>query len=162
MKPVHPLVVHFPIALLALSVTADLLAFFARIDSLRSTGWWALVGAALGGIVTVLAGLFDMRRADLKQDVHIRVHRHMKVGFALLGSIAGLTLWRWTIYKQPALSVSATYLDCALLTMALAAFQGWLGGELVYSDGVFVKRAVPTAGAKEAGDPEDNKGHHHH
>jgi uncharacterized membrane protein len=41
MRPVHPLVVHFPIALLALSVTADLFAFFARIDSLRSTGWWA-------------------------------------------------------------------------------------------------------------------------
>jgi uncharacterized membrane protein len=161
MKPVHPLVVHFPIALLALSVTADLFAFFARIDSLRSTGWWAVVGAAIGGIVTVLAGLFDMRRADLKEDVHVRVHRHMKVGFALLASIVGLTLWRWMIYKQ-GLSVTAIYLDCALLTMALAAFQGWLGGELVYSDGVFVKQAVPTAGAKAAGHPQDTDGHHHH
>jgi uncharacterized membrane protein len=74
----------------------------------------------------------------------------------------GLTLWRWTIYKQPAHSVSATYLDCALLTMALAAFQGWLGGELVYSDGVFVNRAIPTAGAKGAGHPQDKEGHHHH
>lgn len=161
MKPVHPLVVHFPIALLALSVAAGLLAFFTRIDSLRSTGWWALVGAALGAVVTVPAGLFDMRRADLNEDVHLRVHRHMKVGFALLVTIAGLTLWRWRIYAE-GLSVTAIYLDCAVLTMALAAFQGWLGGELVYSDGVFVKRAVPTAGAKEAGHSEDNKGHHHH
>ena len=86
----------------------------------------------------------------------------MKVGFALLASVAGLTLWRWTIYTKPGLAVSATYLDCALLTLALGAFQGWLGGELVYSDGVFVKRAVPTAGAKGQGKPEDGNSHHHH
>src|SRR2546428_10733437 len=141
MKPVHPLVVHFPIALLALSVTADLLAFFARIESLRSTGWWALMGAAVGGVLTVLAGLFDMQRANLKEDVHVRVHRHMKVGFALLASIGGLTLWRWTFFKQPRASPSANYLDCGLFAMALAAFQGWLGGVPVSSDWGFVQSA---------------------
>ena len=161
MKPVHPLVVHFPIALLALSVTADVIAFFAGSDSLRSTGWWSLVGAGLGGALAVLAGLFDMRRADLGEHVHERVHRHMKVGVGLLTAILGLTFWRWTIYKQPGHSVSATYLDCAILTMALAGFQGWLGGELVFSHGVFVERAVPTAGANGEGEPEDQKRHDH-
>lgn len=162
MKPIHPPLVHFPIGLLALSVAADLVAFFARSESLRSTGWWALVGAALGGIVTVLAGVYDMRRATLKEDVHRRVHRYMKIGFALLTSIVGLTVWRWRTYTHAELSVSAFYLDCALLTMALAAFQGWLGGELVYSDAVFVKRAQPTASPEGKSDPTDATSSRHH
>lgn len=147
-KPIHPILVHFPIALLALSVAADLAGFFSNIDSLRSTGWWSLAGAALGGVATVLAGVFDMRRADLSEEIHERVHRHMKVGFALLAVITGLTLWRWTIFIQPGLAVTAIYLDCAILAMALAGFQGWLGGELVYTYGVSVNRAGPTTREK--------------
>jgi hypothetical protein len=57
-------------------------------------------------------------------------------------------------------AVSAVYLDFALLTMVLAAFQGWLGGEVVFSDGVFVRhtRAASTA---EAGHGKGGHGHHH-
>ena len=160
MKPVHPLLVHFPIALLFLSVTADLVAFFTDSTSLRSTGWWALNAAALGGVLTVAAGLYDMRRATLQEDVHHLVHQHMKVGLGLLASIVGLTLWRWTADAQPEHSVTAIYLDVALLTMALAGFQGWLGGELVYSHGVFVQDAAAGAGADK--DPKHAKGHHQH
>ncbi len=156
MKLVHPVLVHFPIALLALSVTTDLIAFFAPSDSLRSTGWWALVGAAAGAAAAVPAGLFDMSRADLQEEVHVRVHRHMKVGFALLAAILGLTFWRWRTYMRPGLPVTATYLDFALLTMALAAFQGWLGGELVFSDGVSVRRARETG----SGDSKPARPHH--
>ena len=140
MTPVHPILVHFPIALFALSVTADLVTFFTNIESLRSTGWWSLVGAAVGGVVTVLAGVYGMRCADMKEEIHEHVHRHMKVGFAMLAVIVGLTVWRWTIFQRPGLAVSAICLDCAVQTMALAGFQGRLGGELVYTYGVFVRR----------------------
>lgn len=162
MKPVHPMLVHFPIALLTLSVAADVVAFFTNIESLRDTGWWSLLGAALGGAVAVLAGIVDMRRADMKEDVHVRVHQHMKVGFALLAVIAGLTVWRWTIFLQPGIPVSAVYLDCAVLAMALAGFQGWLGGELVYTHGVSVARAGASPAAKGKAAPADKKGSHHH
>lgn len=162
MKPIHPILVHFPIALLALSVTTDLIAFFANVESLRSTAWWALIGAAVGGVMTVAAGVFDMRRATLEEEVHHRVHRHMKVGFVLLAVIAGLTIWRWTAFTRPGLPVSATYLDCAVLAMALAGFQGWLGGELVYAHGVFVKDPGPIAGSKRTTEPRNGKSDHHH
>lgn len=160
MRPVHPLLVHFPIALLFLSVAADFVAFFSNSASLRDTGWWALIGAALGGVVTVAAGLYDMSRAPLEEDVHHLVHQHMKVGLTLLAAIIGLTLWRWTVYTQPGRAVSAIYLDVALLTMGLAGFQGWLGGELVYSHGVFVQPAAPRA--KASGNPKQAKSPHQH
>lgn len=55
-KPIHPMFVHFPIALLALSAAPDVVAFFLKIDSLKSAGWWALAGATAGGVVAVAAG----------------------------------------------------------------------------------------------------------
>lgn len=163
MKPVHPILVHFPIALLALSVAADLVDFFADIESLSNTGWWALLGATLGGVATAAAGAYDMRRATLTEDVHHRVHRHMKVGLVLLAAMLGLTVWRWWIFAGPTAAVPVYYLDIALLTVALAAFQGWLGGELVYSDGVFVRQGeAPGPEAAESGQKAEKEGHSHH
>lgn len=151
---------HFPIALLSLSVAADLVAFFSNSASLRDTGWWALLGAAVGGVVTAAAGFYDMRRAPLEEDVHRLVHQHMRVGLALLAAMVGLTVWRWTVYTQTGQPVTALYLDAALLTMGLAGFQGWLGGELVYSHGVFVKAIPPRATA--SGTPKQANSHHQH
>ncbi len=139
MKPLHPIVVHFPIALLPLSVAADLVGFFANIPSLSQTGWWTLLGAAGGAVVTVAAGLFDMSRATLSEEVHHRVHRHMYIGLVLLTIIIGLTIWRGMIFANGWV-VPMLYLDLAVLAVALVALQGWLGGELVYSDGVFVQQ----------------------
>lgn len=116
----------------------------------------------MGGVLTVAAGVFDMRRASLNEEVHRRVHQHMKVGFTLLAVIAGLTAWRWTVFTQTGISVSAVYLDCAVLSMALAGFQGWLGGELVYTHGVFVKDAGPSAGAKRKAESKHDKSNHRH
>ena len=81
---------------------------------------------------------------------------------ALLALIAGLTIWRWTASTRPGLPVTAIYLDCAVLAMALAGFQGWLGGELVYTHGAFVKDTGPTADSKRTAEPKNEKSEHHH
>ncbi len=160
MKPVHPILVHFPIALLSLSVGADLIGYFADVVSLRNTGWWALLGAALGGVATVAAGVYDMKRANIGEAVHHRVHRHMRVGLVLVAVIIGLAVWRWSVHSAGG-PVPMTYLGLAVLAVALAAFQGWLGGELVYTDGVFVAQGKPVVKeAEDHGKPEDS-GHHH-
>jgi uncharacterized membrane protein len=105
MKPIHPILVHFSIALLVFSVAADLGGFFTGQASLRDVGWWALLAAAFGGVVTVAAGVFDMRRAELQEATHHRVHRHMRVGFVLLAAIIGLMLWRWRLFVAPPAAV---------------------------------------------------------
>lgn len=157
MKPIHPLLVHFPIALLLLSVAADLVAFFTDVQSLRDTAWWALLGAAVGGAFTVLAGLYDMRRADLTEEVHVRVHTHMKVGLTLLAALIGLTLWRLKIYTSPDPAPGWGYLAAALFAVGLTALQGWLGGELVYTYGVFDRPAGRND--KSAGTPHEHHSH---
>ena len=70
------------------------------------------------------------------------------------------TFWRWAVYAADGV-VPMVYLDLAVLTVALAAFQGWLGGELVYTDGVFVRQGEMTTGEGEAVSTPKGHGHHH-
>lgn len=138
MPPVHPAIVHFPIALVSLSVLADLFGFVYASASLQSAGWWSLLGAAIGAALAIVAGLFDMSREKIKDKAHKRVHTHIKVGFALFAAIAGLTIWRWLIYSDATNKIGWSYLVAAFAVLGLTIFQGWLGGELVFTEGVGV------------------------
>ena len=167
-KPVHPILVHFPIALLVTSFFADGAYWLTAIATLRHAGFWMLAAASVTGALTVLAGMFDMRRATLDGPVHERVHRHMWVGIGLYVVICVLTLWRWTYYSSDTL-LTLLYLDVAFLAMALAAFQGWLGGELVYTHGVFVAKkrldpqaaTRPTTGGSSSSSSSSSSSKHH-
>lgn len=141
MPPIHPAIVHYPIALVTLSVIADLLGYLFKTEALKVVGWWALIAAAIGAAFALVAGLFDMTRAKVKDEVHKRVHTHMKIGFTLFAAIAGLTIWRWFIYTDTTYQLRWSYLVPALLVLGLTFFQGWLGGELVFAHGVGVARA---------------------
>ena len=156
MTPIHPMLVHFPIALLVGSVFADFLTVLGAGDSLREAGWWALLGAAVGAMFTVLAGLFDMYRALLTEAAHERVHQHMKVGFALATFIAALAIWRGMIHFEQGVGLGWPYMAVAFLAVGLAAFQGWLGGELVYTLGVGV-RSHDASPAVDHGAADDAK-----
>lgn len=161
-KPVHPILVHFPIALLVTSFVADGAYWLTSFATLRHAGFWMLTAACATGALAVLAGLFDMRRASLEGPVHERVHRHMWVGIGLYVVICLLTVWRWTSYASDT-RITMLYLDIAFLAVALAAFQGWLGGELVYTHGVFVaKKQMVPAGAPAPKADGSGSGHHSH
>lgn len=147
MPPIHPAIVHYPIALVTLSVIADLLGYLTDSPSLQAAGTWALFGAGAGAAVAIIAGLIDMNREKIKTAPHKRVQFHMKVGFVLFAAIAGLTIWRWVISLDPHHGLGWTYLIPAFVVLALTFFQGWLGGELVFTDGVGV---APTGQGTES------------
>lgn len=169
MPPIHPAIVHFPIALLVFSVLADLLGYLFQINSLKSVGWWSLIAAAVGAALAVLSGLYDMNREDIKHDAHKRVHTHLRVGLILSALIVLLTVWRWFIYSDAEWEISWLYLIFGLLILGLGGFQGWLGSELVYGYGVGVaptgQGTEPARQAKERvedviGEIEDDKHEH--
>lgn len=137
MPPIHPAVVHFPLALIVFSVVADLVGRFTNRGSLRAAAWWGLVGAAVTAVAAGAAGYYDMQHADLNEPTHELVHLHMWVGVALTVGIVGLLIWRWRVRRE-AQQIGAAYSTVALLVMALALFQGWYGGEMVYSHGASV------------------------
>lgn len=137
----HPALVHLPIAFVVLSVVADLCAKFSRRESLRHVGLWSMIAALIGGVVTIAAGYWDMNRAALAHETHEYVDLHLKIGWVLAAGLVVLTIWRWRIRQQARRVVTNPYAIVALLVFALTLFQGWFGGEMVYSHGAGVAAA---------------------
>ncbi len=140
MPPLHPAVLHFPIALVVFSFVADLLGLLLDNPSLRSAGFWSLVGALLGGAIAAATGYYDFTR-DTLGDTARYVDFHQDVGFILVGTLVVLTLWRWLAYARRDRAPGIPYLAAALLVLGLTLFQGWYGGEMVYSQGAGVAAA---------------------
>jgi uncharacterized membrane protein len=145
LPPLHPALVHLPIAFVLLSVLADFLARLNKTENrrapLRTLGFWSLVAGLAGGVLTIAAGYWDLNRDTLAPDTSQFVGLHMTVGWILAGTLAILTAWRWLIWHRGQMTINTSYLVGSFLVLAVTLFQGWYGGEMVYSYGAGVAAA---------------------
>ena len=140
MPVIHPAFIHFPIALVVISFVCDFFGKVSRSSSLRSAGWWTLCAAAVFGVAAVGSGLWDMYHVPIADNADRFVSFHMWIGFAILGAAAVLTVWRGFIYTRRQ-TTNIPYLMAMFVAAVLILFQGWVGGEMVYSYGVGVAPA---------------------
>lgn len=136
METVHPLVVHFPIALLMTAIFLDGLALVFKRPGLHRVVLWNLGLGTLGAAVAVLTGLQAARIAKHSFEIHQVMELHRKLGIATL-VIGGLVVG-WRLFKRDQLTSRARLL-VLLLMLAMAgtlSFGAHLGGRLVYEFGV--------------------------
>ncbi len=107
----------------------------------RTVGFWSLVAALAGGVLTVAAGYVDINRAALSEQTHEFVDLHMTIGWVLAVTLSILTAWRWLIWHRGQMTINTSYLVAGVLVLGLTLFQGWYGGEMVYSYGAGVAPA---------------------
>jgi uncharacterized membrane protein len=135
--PVHPALVHFPIALLLSATIADL-AWVAGVTPDTHVGAVLMAGGLAGGLLAMGAGMIDLIKLDQKLVPHVMVHASF-VGLAWVGY--GIALY----LRKESLSASATLsgqaVAASLVSALLLAFGGWLGGRLVYTFGANVAPA---------------------
>jgi uncharacterized membrane protein len=139
--PIHPALVHFPIALIIFSVIVDVLAKITNRRSLADVGFYSLIAGLIGGVLTIAAGYWDMNRADLSRITHQFVDQHLIIGWVLAVCLVFLSIWRWRISAGNERAVSRPYIAAAVFTLALTCFQGWYGGEMVFAHGAGVAPA---------------------
>ena len=140
--PVHPALVHLPIAFILLSVIADFCARLAKTETrraaFRSVGFWSLAAGLAGAILTIIAGYVDLDRARLTPETKEFVELHMTIGWVLAVCLVILTAWRWLIWHRGQMTIDTSYLVAAFLVLGITFFQGWYGGEMVYAYGAGV------------------------
>jgi uncharacterized membrane protein len=140
-QDLHPLVVHFPIALLPLSFLFALLARFC--PKLCETEWLLLVIGTLAAPVAVITGLIaHLPYEGTLLAAVIEPHQFS----ALIGTIVmiAITVWRAVNRRKGKdIGQSPVYLVFALLGLAWIVFVGGTGGQLVYHDAINVRGVKP-------------------
>jgi uncharacterized membrane protein len=139
--PMHPIFVHFTIALTPASLVFDALGFFFSKSSLTAAGGWTLVGSAVMTLATISTGLTSSARAPVEEgEARSFLRAHMALGLIFYGLLVAITLWRLSLW-QDGLSVSWLYLISLAVVSVVMTVQGYLGGELVYRYGVEVEQS---------------------
>jgi uncharacterized membrane protein len=139
--PLHPILVHFTIALMMASLGADTIGFLFDVASLADTGWWTMVGALAVTPLTIATGAVSRRRIPIEEGpARSFLRSHMALGPVIFGLLIAMAVWR-AVFWQHDEFVSGWYLLGLYGVGLVMTVQGYLGGELVYRYGAEVKRA---------------------
>ena len=127
--PVHPMLIVFPLGLLATAVIFDILYVVTGNEDLSAFSFWAMLAGIVGGLLAAPFGLLDW--LGLPKGSRARrigaIHGGGNLVVVLLFLISFLTRLNDRTYLPDVLP-----LVFGLLGAALALFTAWLGGELVY------------------------------
>lgn len=133
--PIHPMLIVFPLGLLATAVIFDIVHLISGNAELNAAAFWCMAAGILGGLLAALFGAWDW--------LHIPSRTRAKRIGALHGAgnvvVVGLFVVSWLLRlmsdtDQPS---SLAYIF-SFVALALAAVTAWLGGELVMRLGVGV------------------------
>lgn len=137
--PLHPLTVHFPIALLFTSVFFDLLGILTGKKQFNQTGWWLLILGLIGGIVAAGFGMWTEEQVEAMGVPETAVDRHEAFALTTMAVFAALTVIRWRIRARWSSRDRVIYLIVAMIGLLLLGITGFYGGELVYRYGAGVE-----------------------
>jgi uncharacterized membrane protein len=133
--PVHPALVHFPIALLLSATIADV-GWVTGITSNTQFAAVLMAGGLAAGLLAMGAGMVDLIKLD--EAVVPHAIRHMSVvGLAWLGYGIALYLRRDSLSNNVAIDTPTVAVS--IVSALLLALGGWLGGRLVYTFGAGVE-----------------------
>ena len=139
--PLHPIFVHFTIALTSASLVFDALGFFLSKASLTAAGGWTVVGSAVMTLMTISTGLTSSTRAPVEEgEARSFLRAHMALGLIFYGFLVAITFWRLSLW-QNGRGVSWLYVGSLAVVSLVMTVQGYLGGELVYRYGVEVEQS---------------------
>ncbi len=159
---VHPLFVHFPIALLLIAVYLFFAGIVFRKDEFLISAKWNLLLGSIFGIITVITGFLAESTLPHNQEIHQAMEIHEKIMITTV--ILALGLAGYLFYKKDLACVrEQVFFRIGLIIMAvLLAVGADYGGKMVFKYGagteLFIK-ANPDAGHDH--DHEQGEAHEH-
>lgn len=136
--PLHPAIVHFPIALLLSATIADLAWIAGLWDDTHIAAVLMASGLAFG-LIAMGAGMVDLIRLD-EATVPYAMQHVGAVGLAWFGYAIDLYLRKDALLAGTSSAPNALAIGVSIASALMLAFGGWLGGRLVYTFGANVAR----------------------
>ncbi|HTN44683.1 MAG TPA: DUF2231 domain-containing protein [Nitrospiria bacterium] len=143
--PVHPIVVHFPIALLFTAVYFEIFGFWVRREAYRQFGLWLLILGLISGIIASAVGFWGEEAVVAAGVPEKAVDRHEFLAITTLVVFALLLLFRWRVRDRWSLRNRTVYMTLAVLGVLLLGSTGYFGGDLVYRYGAGVQKPATVA-----------------
>lgn len=142
MMNIHPMLVHFPIALLLSFFCVDVIATWTKKTAWRDIASCLLYLGTVAAGFTVLAGFIAADSVPHGGNVHDIMERHEHFGIWVLSLATFLSLWRMKAKNSLIGLSNGFFLGIAALMCLLMSLGADLGGVMVYKYGVSVA-AVP-------------------
>lgn len=140
--PIHPVIVHFVIAMVFFSFFCDVVGYLTRKHHLFEVSFWNMFVASICIFLAVIFGQLEAGIADPYEAVKPVLNLHTLTGWSLSALVVGITAWRFVIRNRDPLKVPPTYLGVATFLICLVSFQVVLGSRLVWVYGLHVEPIV--------------------
>ena len=125
----HPLLVHFPIALLCIAFLFDLIGYKNNLESFKNAGWYCQISGVISFIPTIITGLIDNNNnsAGFLEIINLKdlllVHGIVELFVFLIFIV--LLYYRWVRNMEP----NASYLFMVFVGLLGMLYGALLGGE---------------------------------
>ena len=128
---IHPLIIHFPIALLSVGFLCDLLSYILQNKSLAHAGWWNFIFGVVSSVCALITGLItDLSSKPSLVDEPFPVHEnHASLQIFVVCIFLALMIWRINLRGSlPANSRNAViYLGVLGVAVAILFYGSHLG-----------------------------------
>ena len=145
---IHPIVVHFVIAMVLFAVVCDLIGYWSKNSRLYEVSWWNLFFATISIFIAVIFGQIEAGLAEPYAAAEATLDLHTILGWSLSGILAAITGWRYVIRSQNKPQLPVPYLALTVVLGGLVIFQTYLGDLLVW---VYGLHSIPVVEATRSG-----------
>jgi uncharacterized membrane protein len=145
---IHPIVVHFVIAMVLFAFLCDIVGFFTKNTRLFEVSWWNLAFGTVSIFIAVIFGQVEAGLAEPYSAAVSTLNSHTLLGWALSGILAAVTGWRYVIRVQNKPDLPVSYLIASVVLVVLVTAQSYLGTLLVW---VYGLHTIPVVDAIRGG-----------
>ncbi len=145
---IHPIVVHFVMAMVLFAFFCDIIGYFTRNFRLYEVSWWNMFSATISIFIAIIFGQLEAGLAQPYAAVEPVLNLHTLIGWSLSGIIAAITGWRYVIRTRSPEKLPMPYMGLGLVLVIIVCFQVYLGDELVW---VYGLHTVPVVEAVKEG-----------
>ncbi|MEA5475379.1 DUF2231 domain-containing protein [Synechococcus sp. CCY9201] len=142
MDTIHPIVVHFVIAMAVISVIFDFIGVFARRPNLFEVSFWNLLVATVAIFVAIIFGQIEAGLASPYGASRDILNLHSTIGWSLAAVLAVLSAWRYVIRSRDPRSLPLPFLGAGAVLGLLVAVQVTLGNQLIWIYGLHTVKVV--------------------
>ena len=141
---IHPIIVHFVIAMTLIAVVFDIIGIFTKRSNLFEVSFLNLIVATIAIFVAIIFGQIEAGLANPYGSSKDILNYHSTIGWSLAAILSIITGWRYVLRQNNPNNLSLGFLFIDIMLALLVCIQVYLGDKLVWIYGL---HTVPVVNA---------------